>query len=353
MAYWLQDLPLQARRGRRAAATAFALAVAGAWQPALLPGQIAEVEIVTTGTEASATATTASPAAATPAAARPADEPNAEEAAQKIVPAPGTILQSTENSSLDTNQAVAPAPSLVLNQDEMVLKEGETTESVAVRSGVELLKMLGVKKREEAPAAGLESDEEDAAGLFDVTAVKRLKGDDPTVVYRVVVEDKPLPDPMIVPWIRQAKLLQERFDKAVAMLSENRVNEGREELLGIMTDFPESDYAVQAKEIIKKLDELSQAEMPQPVVQQEAPETTITVELSPNVSVGTVIVDPSDSSGNRAMIGGRAYKIGDEIKGEVGHTVVGISENVVQVEVEQSGMKKTFDIPVRPTGVTN
>jgi len=345
MAHRLQDLPLlRARLGRRAAATAMALAIAGACQPTLLPGQI-EVEVLTTGTQAGAAASTA-PAASAPL------EPTADESARKIVPQPGTVLQSTENASLENKAAVAASPSLILANDQMVLKEGETTETMAVRSGAELLRMLGVQKKDSKPAAGLEMEEEAAASLFDTTAVERLKGEKPTVVYRVVVEDQPLPDPMIVPWIRQAKLLQERFDRAVGMLADNRVQEGREEMLAIVTDFPDSEYAMQAKEILKKLDDLSKTEMPQPVVRTEE-KTTITIELSPNIQVGTVIVDPADATGNRVMIGGRVYKVGDKIQGNVGHTVVGISDDVVQIEVEQSGLKKTFDVPVRPTGTNN
>jgi hypothetical protein len=351
MAYRLQDLPLlQNRRGRCAAATAFALAVAGAWQPALLPGQI-EVEMLTSGTKAAAGATTAPAAAEATPASGSATDYTADQSAQKIVPAPGTVLQSTQDSSLGRTEAIAPAPSLQLNNDQLILKEGETTETVAVKSGAELLRMLGIQKKEVKPAAELEMTEDTSNTLFDVSAIERLKGSKPTVVYRVVVENTPLPDPMIVPWIRQAKLLQERFDKAVAMLGNNQVEQGRQELLAIATDFPDSDYAVQSLGLLKKLEDINRTEMPKPVIQED--KATVTVELSPNIQVGTVIVDPADPTGNRVMINGHTYKVGDEIKGVTGHHLVGISENVVKIEVEQSGLKQTFDVPVRRNGMNN
>src|SRR5690606_4461053 len=128
---------------------------------------------------------------------------SAEEAAEKILPAPGTEMQSTEDSSLETGEAVAEKPSVQLTDDGAIINAGETTETVAVRSGAELLKMLGLRKAQ-LPQEGLELDEETTNPLFDVDAIRRLKGSEPTVVYRVVVEQTPLPDPMIVPWIRQA-----------------------------------------------------------------------------------------------------------------------------------------------------
>jgi hypothetical protein len=316
-----------------------------------------EVDVLTSapGSAARETSVTATPTPETaPATSNLKQDKSAEDAARKIVPAPGTQMQSTEGGTLgNTAGAVAAEPSLKMQENEVVLKAGETTETMAVNSGAELLKLLGLQlKKDTNKDEPSELEESTTNTLFDVEAVRRLKGADPTVVYRVVVQETPLPDPMIVPWIRQAKLLQERFDKAVSLLGENRVDEGRQELLGIMTDFPDSDYAVQAKALLAKLDDLNRpAEVP--VIAPTTAETTVSVALSPNIQIGTVIVDPQNPAGNRAMIGGRAYKAGDEIHGIPGHKVIGISETVVQIEVEQSGMKKTFDVPVRPRGATN
>lgn len=353
-----QSAPLQARNSSAqkqttrpvwsalmAALAVAALSTAGA--PAL--AQI-EVDVLTTGPNNAAVQTSA-PKAEEPAALK--QDSSADEAAQKIVVAPGTQMQSTEGGTFDRSAAVAAEPSLKVESGGVVMTAGESTETLAVNSGAELLKMLGLQRDKKPAGENLEMNESTTNTLFDVEAVKRLKGAEPTVVYRVVVEKDPLPDPMIVPWIRQAKLLQERFDKAVGLLGDNRVDEGRQELLGIMTDFPESDYATQAKALLAKLDDINKADIPQPVIKTEEAATTITVELSPNIQIGAVIVDPQNPTGNRAMIGGRGYKAGDEIRGEPGHRVVGITENMVQIEVEQSGLKKTFDVPVRPSGANN
>jgi hypothetical protein len=76
----------------------------------------------------------------------------------------------------------------------------------------------------------------------------------------------------------------------------------------------------------------------------------VDIQINPNVKVGTVIADPADPADNRAMINGRVYKIGDAIRSFPNHKVVGITEDLVTLEVEQSGLKKTFDVPVRPNG---
>lgn len=337
--------------GRKAAAVAFALTMTAVWQPALVVGQI-EVDVLTSASK-SADTNSSAPATSSSDLSVLKQDKSADEAAQRILPAPGTEMQSTENSSLATEAAVAQEPSLKLNADQATMSgSGDSTETMAVRSGVELLQMLGLRESKAATVGGGELDEETSSPLFDVDAIRKLKGSDPTVVYRVVVDKVPMPDPMIVPWIRQAKLLQERFDRAVSYLADNRVDDGRQELMGIITDFPESDYAKQAKAILTKLDDIKKSEIPTPVMKDETVET-VSVRLSPNIHVGAVIVDPASPAGNRAMIEGRAYKVGDAIRGEDGHTVVSISDQTVQIEVEQSGVKKIFDIPVRPNAVNN
>lgn len=316
-----------------------------------------EVDVGTTAPGSAATVTTSTESAdqSEPSATSVLQQDAAaDQAAQKIVPAPGTQMQSTEDGTLGTaGVTVAAEPSLRMQEDAMVLQDGVTTETLAVESGAELLRLLGVQLRKQSAAGPSELDESTTNTLFDVTAIRRLKGSDPTVVYRVVVEDTPMPDPMIVPWIRQAKLLQERFDRAVQLLGDNRVEAGRQELLGIVTDFPDTDYAVQARALLRKLDELNQPiAIPTAAVEEEREQPVVVVELSPNVTIGTVVVDPQDPANNRAMIAGRAYKVGDPISGIPNHKVVGITDSMVQIEVEQSEVTKIFDVPVRPRGAT-
>lgn len=311
-----------------------------------------EVEVVTTGTaEQAATTGTAT---ATPPGEGLIEDKAADDAAHKILPKPGTVLKSTENSELSENTAVAESPSLAINQDLVVLKDGETSEALAIKSGAELLRLLGVN-RAKAPAKGEgEVDEAKASSLFDVNAVKRLKGDEPTVVYRIVVDQKPLPDPMIVPWIRQAKLVQERFDRAVEMLANNNVSQGREELLAIASEFPDNEYADQARELLRKLDDLSEKPAVPVAKVEETTTTTINIRLNPEVKIGTVIVDAETPSGNRVMIGGRSYKVGDKLAFiNPAHTVTSITQDNVGIEVTQDGQKESFILPVRPDTGSN
>lgn len=347
------NLPSQARELKTWLAAMCAVASVAVVAPA--SAQI-EVDVLTTGTE-NAEVTTSGVTAEQPATSTPSvtsglkQDKSADDAARRIVPAPGTQMQSTEGGTLDNSAAVAAEPSLKVEEGGVVLQDGESTETLAVNSGAELLKLLGVQMKKKSGDEPLESDESTTSSLFDVDAIRKLKGSEPTVIYRVVIDETPLPDPMIVPWIRQAKLLQERFDKAVQLLGENRVDEGRGELLGIITDFPDSDYARQSQALLTKLEDLSQPVAPQVV--QEDKEATVTVELSPNVQIGAVIVDPENPVGNRVMIGSKAYSTGDEISGIPGHRVIGITDSVIQIEVEQSGIKKIFDVPVRPRGANN
>lgn len=320
---------------------------------------LAQVEVQvepTTGTEILESGTTAAIAQPVTAPSRSntvtplREDTAAVEAAEKIAPSPGEVLQSTEERSLESNTAVAPAPPVrfVEGGDKVLLADGETTEAVAVRSAAELMKMLGVRPRPK-PVLGYESEETTAIQLFDEDAVRKLIASEPTVVYRVVVDDTPIPDPMIVPWIRNARLLQEMFDKALEKLEKGEVDAGRQDLLNIISEFPNTEYAQQASEILKKLAELTPQETPSAVVATKTP-TPVEININPNVKIGSVLADPQNPADNRVMIGGRGYAAGDKVRGFPDHTIIGITEDVVTVEVQKSGQKKTFDIPVRPNG---
>lgn len=311
-----------------------------------------EVQMVTSGTVENAAATTTTESASAPNGSMIEDK-SADEAARKILPKPGTVLKSTENSDLGASSAVAEKPSLNVTDTSVVMTNGETSESMAVQSGAELLRLLGVNKKA-APAPGqAEADEQTNASLFDVSAVKRLKGAEPTVVYRVVVDNKPLQDPMIVPWIRQAKMVQERFDRAVEMLANNNVSQGREELLAIASEFPDNEYADQARELLKKINDINEKPVA-PVAKIDNTTTTINIRLNPEVKVGTVVVDAENASGNRVMIGGKTYKVGDKVAFvNPPHTVVAITQDSVSIEVLQDNQKETFILPVRPDSGSN
>ncbi|MGI8907820.1 MAG: hypothetical protein ACR2IE_15170 [Candidatus Sumerlaeaceae bacterium] len=313
-----------------------------------------EVEVGTTET-ATVTPVPAAPTAAAAEAEPTSDtvtalqtDAEAASSAEKILPVPGSTLESTEQRSLDGAASVAQPPSVQLKPDgSVVLNDGQSSEAVAVKSAAELLKMLGLKPPAPRPAEGYESDEESTATKFDVDAIQRLIGREPTVVYRVVVDNTPLPDPMIVPWIRNQKLLEETFNKAIEKLANNELDDGRAMLLDILTQYPNTEYAQQAKEILEKINQVAAAGPPKKSTFIKAP-APVDIQINPNVKVGTVIADPANSADNRVMINGRVYKIGDAIRSFPNHKVVGITEDSVTLEVELSGQKRSFDVPVRP-----
>ena len=170
------------------------------------------------------------------------EDKDAVKSAEKIFPAPGTQLNSTEERSLGQGQAVVGTPAVKFTQDgKVVLPDatgtGAASEAKAVKSGAEMLKILGLVPKPKAEG-GLESEENNSLSLFDKEAVEKLLGTKPTVVYRVVSEETPLPDPMIIPWIRNVRLIEENFNKAVEKLANNEVDEARAILLDIVTQFP-------------------------------------------------------------------------------------------------------------------
>lgn len=267
--------------------------------------------------------------------------------AEKIIPASGTNFQSTEQPSLGPGGSVAAPPSLQFKANgQVVLSSAGTSESVAVQSAAEILKMIGLKPPAPRPAEGYEIDEESTATRFDVDAVERLIGRDPTVVYRVVVDGTPLPDPMIVPWIRNQKLLEETFNKALEALAANKLVEGREMLLEIVTQYPNTEYAQQSREILEKILKYTEQDMmKKDTLQTPAP---VDIQINPNVKIGAVIADASNQDNNRVMINGRVYKPGDTVRSFPNHKVIKITEALITIEVEQSGHTQQFDVPVRP-----
>jgi len=270
-------------------------------------------------------------------------------AAEKIAPAPGESLVSTEQRSLSTNNAVAPAPALQFKGgDTVVLHDGDTSEALAVKSGAELLKMLGLRPKAR-PTTGLESEETTVSQLFDEDAVRKLIAAEPTVVYRIMIDGTPLPDPMIVPWIRNAKVLQETFDLALEKLQKGQLDSARQDLLNIINEFPDTEYAKQASEIILKIKELTPTDKPAELVATKTP-PPIEVGLNPDVKIGTVVADTQNPENNRAMINGRAYRAGEPVRGYPDHLITQITEDAVTIEVEKSGQKKSFTIPVRSGG---
>jgi hypothetical protein len=321
--------------------------IAWRWRVAL-----ACVAALAAGAIASAQQPTPTPGPSPVAGEEPAPERDVERAAQKVVAPVGVPMQSTEDATLGTGPAVAPAPGVTMKGDRLMVEGGETTESVAVASGAELLLKLKIVAPPKIVAKGSrEVDETTPTQLFNEAEVRKLLGEKPTVVYQVVYRQTPIPDPMVVPWLRNAVIIKERYDEAIELLGQGKVQQGREALLAIEAEFPNTEYAVQSAQLLKRLSEIETAPTPRPVVAKATPGTLKPeINVDPNVQVSSILVDQENPVENRVMVNGRGYVAGELVRGYQNHRIVKVLDGAVVIEVEMAGEKKEFSIPVRPTG---
>lgn len=268
--------------------------------------------------------------------------PQGETSAPAEPSAAGGAAQAT-TPSLNAVPPAAPSP-----------PAGDTQfDQVTIEKAAQIMKTLGlVRPPAERLAGGLEKDETTPTALFNETEVRQLLSASPTVLYQVVYEGKPLPDPMIVPWIRNLRVIQERFDEAVDLLAQGRIAESKERFNSIVQEFPDAELAKQSREILEKLRAIEASErkvvpqevLPRQLVKDKAPD----IQLDPQVRVTAVVVDTLNPAENRAMVSGRTYRAGETIRGFANHKIVKIEDTSVVIEVEQRGQTKQFQIPVQP-----
>ncbi len=268
--------------------------------------------------------------------------------AEKLVAPPGAKVQSTEDATIGPGEVVVPTPAVKIEGDKLVVGDEATSEVVDVKSGAELLKKLNiVAPAKVLPKGAREADETTPTELFRQEEVRRLLGESPSVVYQVVYDSKPLPDPMIIPWVRNAVVLKERFDEAVSLLAQNRIQQGREALLAIITEFPNTEYARQAQELLKKLQEETAQPKDRVVVRATPTPAPLQIMVDPNIRIGSILVDAKNPEENRVMINGRAYRAGDVIRGFSNHRVLKVMDGAVVIEVEAMGQRKEFTISIK------
>lgn len=279
------------------------------------------------------------------------------ESAMKMVAPVGASLTSTDERELATTDAVAQAPSLAVSQDGVIAPSGPDAEAKGIKSAADLLLALKIVKRPTPKAVGTREIDEQATQtkLYNEEEFRRFLGKDPTVMYQVVYKGEPLPDPMIVPWIRSVVVLQERFDEAVELLANQQIQRGTEILLDIQTNYPDTEYGRQAGAILLRLRDITQP-VATPAPQVTAPQKTPTVtdvRMDPKVKISTVITDPSDEAQNRVMINGKTYAPGETVRDFDNHKVVRVTDDAVTMEVEQAGQKREFVVPVRQFSGSN
>lgn len=276
---------------------------------------------------------------------------SAADTAEKIVAPAGVPMKSTEASAFGTTEAQAPGPGIMLRGNQLAVGDRETSERLAVESAADLLtKLRIVVPRSRVVAGQREMDEPTTPTQFDDTEIEKLIGRNPTVAYQVIYKATPIPDPMVVPWVRNAVVLKERFDEAIQLLAENKIDQGREALLDIETQFPDSEYAAQSREIRKRLNEIATAPPTSPMAKTTPTPTPVPINIDPNVKVSTVLIDQDNPNENRVMINRRTYAVGEVVKDFPNHKIIQITDDIVTVEVEVSGHKREFTVPVRQAG---
>lgn len=316
------------------------------------------------------------PTLAFPVPAKPVNTPGVEieikSSATTETAATSSTLAATEGTSSTVGETSATAPSHADSHEALqtaikkvaVPEGGETsvttekpntpdavvTESLAIKSGGDLLVKLNiVAPRKITPDSERESAETTPTQLIDTTQFERLLGQKPTVLYQVVYQGIALPDPMVIPWIKNEKVLRERFEDAVQMLAEQKIPQAKDALQAIESDFPESEPAKQAREILKKLEDYRKttAQAPKPGAKVVGTPAPAEPQPSVNLHIGSAVVVPGKPEDSMVMINQRGYKAGEVVRGLENHKVVRIGENSVTIEVEEKGRTKQFEFSLR------
>ncbi|MBX7244206.1 MAG: hypothetical protein K1X53_01835 [Candidatus Sumerlaeaceae bacterium] len=281
---------------------------------------------------------------------------NEEKSAEKMVAPPNATGTSTENPELappapvaDGGQPVAEnaetsVPSMADTSGPVPAQNVDPKDLKAAETILKNARISPVKR--DRPQDGYESDETTPTQLFDDANARKMLSEEPTVVYQVVYQGIPLPDPMIIPWLKNRQVLKEKFDEAVDLLAQGQLVSARQKFLGIANEFPDTDFAKQALQLITDIDRF----MPKNQVLPPAPAPVVVVtniELDSNVKVSSVLIDNNNPAESLVMINGRGYKVGDTVRGFANHKVTGIEEGMVRIEVGVGGKTKEFEVPVR------
>ena len=275
------------------------------------------------------------------------------------------LTTNTLNVRTSMSTASISEMTALLNDDNVKLQNSATpiadkrtteTDQLQVANASELLRLLGVMPEKEK----VESDERhqnlSAVAISD-SAVKRILGDNPAILYRVMDEEDPLIDPMIIPWIRNAVILRETLDEANALLAEGLVSQACEVWTLLANRFPDSDEGKIAKESLAKIQQLrSAAEAKQAMDSKTTGTTSLldmavateeAVELDKNIKLSLVVEDIEHPQNSYVMFGEKLYRNGDEIAGFYPkHIIKRVWEDSVEIEVTNGKKSKMFQLSV-------
>ncbi|MCL5270630.1 MAG: hypothetical protein M1457_08805 [bacterium] len=189
--------------------------------------------------------------------------------------------------------------------------------------------------KKKASDVGLESQDDPdrmAENLFKNPEILRLLGDKPRFIYNPGGR----PDPMLVPWVRDAVIFEELSTIAEGLLAGNKVGEAKQVFQRIIQmNNPRYTMAAQAR-----LAQIMTAE--EAAAAAKAGEQQITeeqIQLPPWVQDNTsgVIVSPG---GNLCLVGDFLLKVGDCLPNYPEVSVTGITNNTVTYAIRN----KHFDV---------
>lgn len=197
-----------------------------------------------------------------------------------------------------------------INAEELQSRLADSQTSPSPESSAIIKQLLGDSQQVE---IGKESDEiAEPFKLFNTPEdVKRLLVKEPKFIY----DPKRLPDPMIIPWVRDQLLATEKLDKAKQYF----VSKEYESVLQICNDILENHKNVtgivnQAQTLLDKTKkEITDAKQKKTIVRQDGEEKEIQVELPSAVRSGTKGILYSGGGKALALINDNIVAIGDEV----------------------------------------
>jgi hypothetical protein len=183
---------------------------------------------------------------------------------------------------------------------------------------------------------GLESQDnpsEMARNLFDNPEIRRLLGDNPRFIYNPAGK----PDPMLVPWVRDAVIFEELSMIAAGMLANNQTAEAKQVYHRII-EMKNPRYTVVAQACLAQIMTAEEvATTAAQNVDQPVPEAQIQLPEWVNSNTSGVIVSPGR---NLCLVGDFMLHVGDNLPNYPEVTVAGITSDTVTYSIRN----KVFEV---------
>ncbi len=269
----------------------------------------------------------------------------------KAVPGDTEAVSSAINDIFTSGAAINDADKSISDH----LKEIKTTETeaLAVANTAELLNLLGVVPQDLAKKRTAEKNEHLGQASVSEQDMLKILGQDPKVVYRLKDRQETFPDPMVIPWIRNAVIVREMMSDFKVLLAAGKITDATNMLKEIVTKYPETEEAAVAKEKLLKLQQLRDKADAQKLVGSDSgisvysPSSAIELTLDPNIVIDAVMQDINHPDEGAVIINQKLYRVHDEIAGTYPkHTIKAVNEDSVVFKVSANNVSKEFVLSV-------